>query len=261
MSDINKNFSEFMLRIGQQASSMIRDDYGKMPHILSKSAFEFKTKTDDRVDDFLRNEIALKFPTHGMVTEEAAPINENSEFVWVIDPLDGTLNFTLGVTDLFAVSIALFRNRQLLMGMIAVPMRNDIYFAIKDQGAYKNKSKINKCSCPAMSDAVVALEYGKKNRDAILPFQKKLLSDNGVHYTYTFCNATVPMAMVAEGKISAYMGLSLDIWDVAAGVIINREVGNRVSNTKGQDWSWGDSEILVSEPKFHDQLMYIYTKT
>ena len=241
----------FLKSLAREAGAIIGDAYGNIQHRIEKSAFEFKTVIDDEVEVFLISEIQKKYPDHGIISEESPAINSDAEYVWIIDPLDGTLNFTIGVTDLFAVSIAIFQNGNPLAGVIYAPLREDFYFAAEGRGAFKNNQKISPSSIAKIESSVIAVEYGKINRTEILKYQQKLLGVNGAHYTYVFCNATVPLAMTAEGKLNAYFALNLDVWDVAAGVIINREAGNRVTNCRGQDWKLGDPDILVASPEFH----------
>ena len=251
----------FLKNIAREAGDIILDAYGNIQHRIEKSAFEFKTIVDDKVENYLISEIQKKYPDHGIISEESPAINIDAEFVWIIDPLDGTLNFTIGVTDLFAVSIALIQKGKPIAGVIYAPLREDFYFAAEGRGAFKNNQKITPSNCNKMESSVIALEYGKTNRTEILKYQEKLLSANGSHYTYVFCNATVPMAMTAEGKLNAYFALNLDVWDVAAGVIINREAGNIVSNCRGHEWMLGDADILVASPEFHPALVKFLFKS
>ena len=245
----------FLKSIAREAGDIINDSYGKVQHRIEKSSFEFKTIIDDKVEDFLMNEIQKKYPDHGINSEESATIKSDAEYVWIIDPLDGTLNFTIGVTDLFAVSIAIAFHGIPIAGIIYAPIRGDFYFAAEGRGAYKNNIKMLPSNCKNIAEAIIAVEYGKTNRTQILPYQQKLLGVNGAYYTYVFCNATVPIAMTAEGKLNAYFALNLEVWEMAAGVIINREAGNIVSNCRGQDWQIGDSDILVSSAELHPKLV------
>lgn len=244
-------YNLFIKNVAREAGEIIRENYGNFFHRIEKSSFEFKTVVDDKVEAYIVEAIKEKFPTHGVISEESAAYQSEAEYLWVIDPLDGTLNFTIGVTDLFAVSIALYFRGNPIVGVIYAPLRDDFYFASKDRGSYKNNQIIRPSDCDQMESAVVALEYGKVNRTEILKYQEKLLSVNGAHYTYVFCNATVALAMVAEGKLNAYFALNLEKWDMAAGVIINQEAGNIVTNAQGKPWQLGDAGIIVAPPKFY----------
>ena len=132
----------FLKSLAREAGAIIGDAYGNIQHRIEKSAFEFKTVIDDEVEVFLISEIQKKYPDHGIISEESPAINSDAEYVWIIDPLDGTLNFTIGVTDLFAVSIAIFQNGNPLAGVIYAPLREDFYFAAEGRSAFKNNQKI-----------------------------------------------------------------------------------------------------------------------
>lgn len=252
---LHSEYYLFIKGLAREAGEIIRENYGNFFHRIEKSSFEFKTLIDDKVEAFVIKAIKEKYPTHGIISEESEAYQSNAEYLWVIDPLDGTLNFTIGVTDLFAVSIALYYRGSPIAGVIYAPIRDDFYFAAKGRGAFKNNQIIRPSDCDQMESAIVALEYGKVNRTAILKYQEKLLGEKGAHYTYVFCNATVALGMVAEGKLNAYFALNLEVWDMAAGVIINQEAGNIVTNSQGNEWKMGDPGILVAPPKFHKTLM------
>jgi myo-inositol-1(or 4)-monophosphatase len=252
---INSEFIIFIKGVAREAGEIIRESYGNIFHRIEKSSFEFKTLIDDKVEAFVIKAIKEKYPSHGIISEESVAYQSNADYLWVIDPLDGTLNFTIGVTDLFAVSIALYFKGSPIVGVIYAPLRDDFYFAAVGRGAFKNNQIIKPADCNKLESAVVALEYGKVNRTKILKYQEKLLGESGAHYTYVFCNATVALGMVAEGRLNAYFALNLEVWDMAAGVIINREAGNIVTNSEGKEWQMGDPGILVAPPEFHKILV------
>ncbi len=112
-----------------------------------------------------------------------------------------------------------------------------------------------------INKAVVGLDCGKVERGKIIDYQRKLLSEKGVTCTVSYACATVSLGLVASGKLNAYLGLSLEPWDMAAAVVINREAGGKVTAINGKEWEFGDSSIVAANPKLHQKLIDFLTST
>ncbi|PCJ52612.1 MAG: hypothetical protein COA79_23695 [Planctomycetota bacterium] len=248
-------YLDFIKPIVEEAGKFIIDSFGSVHTLDHKFKFEFKTKVDDDINDFLLQAIQNKYPKHSILSEESTKPENFNDWVWIIDPLDGTLNFTLGVTDLFAISVALMYKEEIILGVTYAPIRKEIYYASKGHGAYKNNERLLASKEMELSESVVAIEYGKYDRTSILPYQKRLLENDGVLYTYVYCNASVPMCLVADQKIQSYLALELDLWDMAAGVIINREMGNIVTTISGDPWDISQRSVLVGSKYLSDDIL------
>ncbi len=223
-----------------------------------KLATNFKTTADDWCDNYIRQAIKNKFPTHGIISEEDEPFDAENKYLWVVDPLDGTIPYTFKFSNHYGVAIALVKNNQPLLGVFYAPELDSNgqtieYFAMKGKGAYANNKKIKCVDLDNLNHAFISCDYNKLERNKILKFTKKLLADDGVGYITTYACCTAPMAMVAEGKLHGYFSLKLEPWDMAATSIICREAGCDVKNIKGENWTLKDESIVVTPKKLTKQ--------
>ncbi len=249
------DFRGFAANLAKEAGNLLMAYYGKIQHHEYKRATDFKTIADDASDRLIRDAIMKKFPDHAIISEEQAPLKKDSEYTWVIDPLDGTIPYTFGISDHFSVSIGLVKGKQPIMGVVYAPKLKELYAAEKGKGAYCNGTALHVSPVTDVNKAVVGVDYGYAERWNILPYQRKLLSAKGVTYTVSSACATVPLCLVASGKLHAYLALSIQQWDMAAAVVINRESGARVTDIGGIEWEFGGTSILVANPVLHRKLL------
>src|SRR3989338_11066298 len=253
------NYLDFAIRTAKEADDYLMSQYGKMQTLEWKSRTNFKTQVDDHNDELIRRRIKETFPDHNIYSEEQDALNRNSEFSWVVDPLDGTIPYTCGITDHFSVCISLVKEKIPILGVIYAPKRKELYHAEKGKGAFCNGKKIYVLDEDNINHTLVALDSGKKTssfkRASITFYEAKLLSPEGVTCTFSSGCASVPLALTASGKLHAYVALSLEPWDMAAGVIINREAGANVTNIYGKQWSLDDPSIITANLKLHKKLL------
>jgi len=253
------NYKEFAIWIAKEASKLLMDNYGKLQSLEYKLKTNFKTKVDDQSDALIRKAINKNFPDHNIYSEEQNSKKTYSKFSWVIDPLDGTLPYTFSISDHFGVSIALVKEKNPILGVIYAPKRNELYVAEKGKGAFCNGSSIRVSSIGDINKAMIGIDYGKVEREEIVDYQKKLLSDEGITYPVSYGCASVSLSLVASGKLHGYLALKLEPWDMAAAVIINREAGGKVTTIENKEWELGDESILTANPKLHTKLFNFLT--
>ena len=247
-------YKEFAIQVAKDAGNLLLEHYGKLQSLEYKLKTNFKTEVDDESDELIRKAIMKEFPNHNILSEEQDDKQNGSDYSWVVDPLDGTLPYTFGISDHFAVSIALVKGKSPILGVIYAPMRDELYTAEFNEGAFLNQSAIRVSSVEDINKAMIGMDYGKFFRDKIVDYQKKLLSENGITYPVSYGCASVSLGLVASGKLHGYLALKLEPWDMAAGVLINREAGAKVTTIDGKDWELGDESILVANPELHQKL-------
>ncbi|MFH1331861.1 MAG: inositol monophosphatase family protein [archaeon] len=250
-------YKEFAIKVALDAGKLLMDNYGKIQSLEYKLKTNFKIGVDCQSDNLIRKAIVENFPEHNIYSEENNPREKQSEFSWVIDPLDGTLPFTYRISDHFSVAISLVNKKTPILGVIYAPKRGELYVAEKGKGAFCNDLPIKVSSVTDVNKAMVALDYGKFMRQRIADYHRRLLSDDGVTYPFTYGCASVSLALVAAGKLDGYLALKLEPWDMAAGVILNREVGSKVTTIDGKDWQFGDESILAANPSLHRKLLEV----
>lgn len=246
---------DFIKQVTRQAGKFIAQQYGHVGVAYTKrNVADVVTEADVASNRMLADAIRKKFPAHGIVSEEQPEWQTDAEYLWIIDPLDGTRNFASGV-PLFGVMVALARDGVLESAAIHDPISDRLYFARRGQGATCNGKPI-RCStrtewgysygCGGASlGAGKADIMGRLIRSAVdAPFWMNLLG-----------SCAVCAMCVAEGRRDWWVSLSGGVWDYAAGALLLQEAGCTVTNLKGAPWTIADREMAVAPPALHAELL------
>ncbi len=215
----------------------------------------FATPADDAAERLIYERLREHFPDCGFLMEEGTDVRSDSEYVWVVDPLDGTYPYVLGVNDLYSVSIALCRNRAPLLGVAYLPETDDLYVALKNEPTTRNGTIRGLSPTRAVRDAFVAVEFGAKERERVLPFLNRLIPDDGPKYLLSRAAFVGTACQVLTGSIDAIFAVSCSPWDYAAASILLRNAGGRVTTLSGEKWRIGDWEFLSANPVLHGNLL------
>ena len=217
MISISANLN-IMIKAAEKASKSIIRDFGEIEklQVSKKGPNDFVTKTDKNVEKILIEELSKTKKNYSFLTEETGAIkNKDKENVWIIDPIDGTTNFLHGIPH-FAISIALMSKEELLSGLIFDPIKDEMFFAEKDKGAFLNNQR---------------LRVSKKNS-----LDECLFSSNNEGVKFSNLNmrcsgsASLDLAYVACGRLDGYFQNNINIWDVAAGTLMINEAGGIVND-------------------------------
>ncbi len=218
MNSITPNLN-LMIKACEKASKVIIRDFGELENlqVSRKGPKDFVTKTDKRVEKILLDELSKSKKNYSFITEESGKIiNKNKRNFWIIDPIDGTTNFLHGVPH-FAISVALQKEGEITSGLIFDPIKNEIFYAEKNSGAFINNSRIRVSKKSKLEDCLFA-----SNNDGIKSVHPRLNLRN------TGC-AALDLAYVGCGRLDGYFHNKINIWDVAAGKIIIEEAGGKVN--------------------------------
>ena len=250
-----------IIGISKEAGEIIRDGFGK------KLTLEYKTNVTDYVTnidkaseemiiDFIRKE----FPTHNILAEESGRSDGISEYTWVIDPLDGTMNFAHGL-PIFSVSIGVMKNNKIIAGVVYDVMMDIVYSSEKGSGAFANDIKLNVSNTTdlAKSLLVTGFPYDIKDnpKNAIGKFGDFLKVASGVR---RLGSAAIDCCYVASGAFDGFWEVRLNAWDICAGHLLIEEAGGKVTNFSDQkiDYrNYNDIELLATNGKIHGKLMEI----
>lgn len=260
-----KQFLPFAIEIAKKAGKVLLD-FQKQKRNLDptwKSPTNFKTAADDASDTLICNAIHKRFPEHAIYSEESGVFaKSSSEYLWIVDALDGTLGFTSDITDHFTVSIGLARGKKPIMGVLYAPKRKSLYAAYEGLGATCNGEPISVSFVEDINKVMMGIDSGKKKgmRASHLPYFRKLMRNDGITCAFTTACATVPLALVAEGRMHAYLATALEPEDMTAAVCIIREAGGKVTNLSGKNWEIDDMSILAANPVLHRKLMRFLAK-
>src|SRR3989304_5343609 len=212
------------------------------------------TRADLEADEIIINEIEARFPSHQILSEEKGEVGSKSDYLWIIDPLDGTHNFARGI-PIFCTSIALIYKREAIVSVVYYPPTNALFTAEKGKGAYWNGERIQVSDPSDLSKTLVSLGRGKETKDK----QEMLKIINSLHEKVgsirLLMSASLELAYVAEGRIDAFAVLGLKSWDFIGGLLLVEEAGGKATDFTGKKWNLDSTYVLASNGKIHDQLL------
>ncbi len=216
----------------KKASRSIIRDFGEIEklQVSSKGPGDFVSAADKRSEKIIIEELLKVNPNYGILSEEAGVINkDNKDNRWIIDPIDGTINFLNGIPQ-FAISIAYEEKGEVISGIIFDPIKNEMFFAEKGNGAYLNNSRIRVSNKKKLKDAILVTggpKFSSKKKDEI--FKEYVKISNSVESSVRkFGSAALDIANVACGRFDGYWQWELNYWDLAAGIIILKEAGGHI---------------------------------
>jgi len=243
-----------------QAGRFIRGSVGRIQDISYKGKTNLVTDVDKKAEAMIIRKIVAAFPDHSILSEEGRPRERSSVFKWLIDPLDGTTNF-VHAFPFFSVSIGLEKDGAVVLGVVYDPMRDELFTAQKGAGAYLNNKRIKVSDTKRLSESLLAtgFAYGVKEAadDNIANFRDFLMQARAIRRAGS---AALDFCYVACGRFDGYWELDLNPWDCAAGTLLAREAGGKVSRHDGSAYSHYDKEVLASNGRIHHQMVNVLTK-
>ena len=216
MNSISANLN-IMIKASEKASKILIRDFGEVEklQISVKGPSDFVSNADTKAEKIIINELMKAKKNYSILSEECgSKINSDSENVWIIDPIDGTINFLHGVPH-FAISIALKSNNEIVSGLIYDPIKDEMFYAEKNNGAFFNNQRI-KVSKKKDIEGCLFGTGGKEKIEVDLITRKS-------------GSAALDMAYVAAGRYDGYFQNNLNLWDIAAGIIIVKEAGGIIN--------------------------------
>jgi len=241
---------KWIKELAYEAGKIILDGYNqKSSTIEHKGKVDLVTETDLKCERFLTKSILRKFPEDSILAEEETQIVGSSNRRWIIDPLDGTTNFSHRY-PFFAVSIALEIAGEISFGVVYNPVYAEMFSASKSNGAYLNDNLIEVSKCNELSNSLIAtgFPYDRWENGTLYIAEMKKFMDvcQGVRREGS---AAIDLCFVACGRIDGYFERKLKPWDMAAGALIATEAGAIVSTYSGKNWDCFEDTILVSNLK------------
>ena len=246
-----------------KASRSLIRDFGEIENlqVLSKGPGDFVTSADKRTEKILIEELQKAHPEYGIITEEKGIINKsNTKNRWIIDPIDGTMNFLNSVPQ-FAISIGYEEDGEIKCGVIFNPIMNEMFSAEKGNGAYLNNSRIRVSNKKKIKDALLVTggpRGASKIKDKI--FSEYINVSKNVSNVRKFGSAALDIAYVACGRFDGYWQRELNYWDVAAGIVILKEAGGFVDFFEEDNSTPLKKNILATNPNIHEDLRELINK-
>ena len=232
-----------MIKACEKASKVIIRDFGEIENlqVAKKGPRDFVTKTDKRVEEILIGELTKSKKNYSFLTEESGKIvNSDKDKRWIIDPIDGTTNFLHGIPH-FAISIALEIDNEIKCALINDPIKNEIFFAEKNNGAFYNNHRIRVSNKRDIEDCLFS-----SNQDGLKIIYPSL------NMRSTGCSA-LDLAYVGSGRLDGFFHNKINLWDIAAGTLIITEAGGTTNNFTKYDYD--NIDIRAASSTIYPEMM------
>jgi myo-inositol-1(or 4)-monophosphatase len=252
-----EHYREFTVTLAREAGIFLKNRLNDKHVIDYKGEINIVTEADRMSESLIINRIHHIYPHHDILTEESEGIDKGSEFRWIIDPLDGTTNYAHGY-PIFCVSIALQRNGIVCLGAIYNPMLNEMFVAVKGQGAFLNDQRISVSKTVDLSRSLLATGF---------PYDLRNDENNNMNYFNGMArnaqairragSAALDMAYVAMGRFDGFWELKLMPWDTAAGLLLITESGGVITDLFGGPFHLDSPHVLATNGKIHHDMICI----
>jgi|TARA_Y100000590_G_scaffold410234_1_gene503099 myo-inositol-1(or 4)-monophosphatase len=251
-----------MVRACRKAAKNIIRDFGEIEklQVSLKGPGDFVTASDKKAEKVLIEELQKARPNYSILSEESGKIENDEEFKWIIDPIDGTMNFLHGIPH-FAISVGLEHKKEIICGIIFDPIKDEIFLAEKGNGSYLNNQRLRVSSRKKLKECLIVTggpsfrlsdadkklslnEYYKFSSKVMAPIRKM------------GC-ASLDMAYVAAGRYDGFWQRNLNYWDVAAGIVLVKEAGGFVTDFEGNNGYIENKTILVTNSKIDEEMLEV----
>ena len=230
-----------MIKAAEKASKSLIRDFGEVEklQVSKKGPRDFVTKTDRQIEKILIDELTKSKKNYSFLTEETGSINnKDKENTWIIDPIDGTTNFLHGIPH-FAICIALKTKEEIVSGLIFDPIKDEMFFAEKEKGAFLNNQRLRVSNKNLIDDCLFS-----SNHDGV-KFSNLNMRCSGC--------AALDLAYVASGRLDGFFHNKINLWDVAAGTLMVKEAGGIVNNIN--EFNPNNINIKASSGAINDKML------
>ncbi|CAL1537139.1 unnamed protein product [Lymnaea stagnalis] len=244
---------DLALDLAKQAGQMIKDAFDKEKLVDTKlSAADLVTETDQAVEKLVKILIKAKFPNHKFIGEEStSETGEKCEFTndptWIIDPVDGTTNFVHSIPEV-SFSLGVTVNKIPVIGVVYIPMKEELFTARQGQGAFLNGRKLSANGTKDLSKSVVIMEGGSSRDPGIVDAKIKNIHSmvTNSHGVRAYGSAALNLSYIAAGRGDAYVEYGIHVWDFIAGALIAREAGAVVTDPTGSELDYMHRRVLCA---------------
>ena len=240
MISISSNLN-IMIKAAEKASKSVIRDFGEVEklQVSKKGPRDFVTKTDKYVEKILIEELSKTKKNYSFLSEEVGSIeNKDKDNIWIIDPIDGTTNFLHGIPH-FAICIALESKKEIISGLIYDPIKDEMFYAERNKGAYLNNQRLRVSNKSLIDDCLFS-----SNHEGV--------KFSNLNMRYSGC-AALDLAYVASGRLDGFFHNKINIWDVAAGALLVEEAGGMVNDLDKFDQN--NIDIRASSGAINDKML------
>lgn len=247
------------IEAARTAGEYLLDRFGKEQTVHVKGDRNLVTDADRAAQKMIVGLIERRFPGHGIIAEEGGSVRQDAEYLWIVDPLDGTHNYIRGV-DIFGVSIGVVHNARYIAGIIFMPSAGELYVGEQGSGAYKNDRRISVSSNSAFTQYSVSFDSGLRHApDRMLPVLREL-ADRAFNVRM-FGSSARALSYLAEGRIDISVEFEDQPWDCAAGICLIEQAGGRVTDLLGRPMKHTTIGYIATNGRAHQEVLDIVLRT
>ena len=251
--------SSVALAAARRADDILMDRFGDVRQIVSKHAAykDFVTDVDLQAEGEIIAAIEKEYPDHNILSEERGDLHKDSEYKWIIDPLDGTHNYARKL-PMFGVSIALEHRGKVVLGIISLPYFHELCTAEIGKGAYLNGEKLRVSDVGLGESLMIYDTKLRVNKEPMIDALSHLV--HNVFIIRMFGCATWDLSLIAKGQAELNVDFTCKPWDIAAGALIVEEAGGKVTDLQGNAWTPYSQGYILSNGKVHDEVLGILSE-
>ncbi len=250
----------FLKKTTKDAGKKLLEHFKKEKNLFSlrKGSKEVVTRYDKEIDSLIIKEIEKKYPRHSIMTEESGMKDKSSDYLWIVDSLDGSGNFA-NKNPLFSVCIALLYKNEIILGSTYAPAIDEFYFAKKGRGAFLNGKRVVVSNVSQMKQSYFAFCDGHEKNKKKLSRVLGSVFENVVDLR-KIGSAGVETGWIASGRLDGFLMFQGDPWDLASGVLITQEAGGKVTDFEGKPWRNERGNFIFSNKKTHNEIKALLSR-
>lgn len=248
---MSKEF-EVAIKAAKEAGKIAGENFLKTNLVSLKDEDSWVTEIDKLSESKIISVIKENFPDHSVNAEESGLAEKDSDFLWLVDPIDGTTNYATHV-PFFAVSIGLAKDKVVIIGVVNDPIHGDLYTAEKGKGASLNDSTIRVSTTDELRHSMIGYARPKKEKEKFVEVFSKV--ELVSRTPKVLGSMALELCYVADGKLDAAVLVKPNNWDLAAGCLIVEEAGGKATDFEGKPWSIDSKDILATNGKIHEEIL------
>lgn len=251
-----KETQQIVARLVKDAGDILKKNTAYLTY--SKGGMDFVTEADIEVDSFLKKELTHRFADIAVLTEETAENDfssyKHSEYMWIVDPIDGTTNFSRGSSH-FSISVGLTQKGKPILGTVYLPFEDVLYETYQESDSLKNGQTIGVSKRASLDETSIGFDFSwdTRDREKTVNVLHHLIAE--VRQPRSLGCASADICLVAEGKMDGYFNIGLKPWDTAAASLILENAGGKYSRIDGSTWDVFHSDFLGSNSHIHQELL------
>lgn len=261
MKPNEKKYKKVAIEAAFQAGELLKRNFGRANKISYKGEINLVTEADRSSEKIIVSHLHKNFRDHAIITEEIYSLRKDSEFQWLVDPLDGTTNYAHSF-PIFCVSIGLSYRTEIILGVVYQPLLKELFVAEKGKGSFLNRRRISVSTARELGRSLLATGF---------PYDIRTSRNNNLNYFCRFAKtaqavrragaAALDLAYTAAGRFDGFWEFKLHPWDVAAGRLLVEEAGGKVTDFNGQPPDISKGEFVASNGRIHSQMLCVLGKS